>query len=168
MRGTADRQGSRSSATVGPESAIARSRLPVLTSLDELDSLVGQGKGVFVRHSKGIEADRGRSSVDYESGLELPGLSASPLDPEPWWTRGRKDWLARQLCAYVHLKDDANEQRYTWVLTGEVVARGPDNEPLLAAVKPLGVLGDELLDEAKSRYEQNFDIGRNSTGRRDS
>jgi hypothetical protein len=164
---TADRQGISSSAAADPKSAMARSRLPLLTSLDELDSLVGQLKGVFVRHSKGIEVDRGRSSVDYESGLELPGLSANPLDPEPWWTRARKDWLARQLCTYVHLKDDADEKRYTWVLTGEVVARGPDNEPLLATVKPLGVLGDELLDEAKSRYEQNFDIGRNSTGRQD-
>ena len=49
-------------------------------------------------------------------------------------------------------------------MTGEVVGRGPDNEPLLAAIEPLGVLGDSVLDEAKGRYERNFDVGRKSTG----
>jgi Family of unknown function (DUF6098) len=138
--------------------------LPVLASLHELDALASKTHRLFVRHSKGVQADRQRRSVDYESGLTLPGLSVNPLNPEPWWTRDRKDWLARQLCRYVHLQDHADEERYAWVLTGEVVGRGPDNEPLLDAIVPLGRLGERLLEEAKARYEEKFDVGRNSTG----
>src|SRR5437763_11567719 len=86
---------------------LSGARLPVLRTLDELDVLAGKTRGLFVRHSKGVQADRERCSIDYESGLTLPGLSVNPLDPQPWWTRDRKDWLARQLCRYVHLQDDA-------------------------------------------------------------
>ena len=83
--------------TAEPSAERTGSQLPVLKSLDELDLLAGRTRGLFVRHSKGAQADRQRCSIDYESGLTLPGLSANPLDPEPWWTRDRKDWLARQL-----------------------------------------------------------------------
>lgn len=155
-------------ATGDSDASTSSTGLHVLTSLDELDAMARSTNGLFVRHSKGVEADRQRRSVDYESGLELPGLSVNPLDPEPWWTRDRKDWLARQLCRYVHIQDDADDERYAWVLTGEVVSRGPDNEPLLESVVPLGRLGDAVLDEAKSRYDQNFDVGRDSTGRTES
>src|SRR2546423_5770649 len=133
--------------------------LPVLASLDELDALASKTHGLFVRHSKGVQADRQRRSVDYESGLALPGLSVNPLNPEPWWTRNRKDWLARQLCRYVHLQDHADDERYAWVLTGDVVGRGPDNEPLLDALVPLGRLGERPLEEAKARSVDEFDRG---------
>jgi uncharacterized protein DUF6098 len=95
-----------------------------LDSLAELEALIGNGRPLFVRFSKGIEADRNAASIDYESGLELPGLSVNPLDPEPWWTRDRQDWLARQLCNYLHLQENADEQRCAWVLTGEATGRG--------------------------------------------
>ena len=56
-------------------------------------------------------------------------------------------------------------------------ATGPLHDPrvlvghevthLLEAIVPLGQLGERLLDEAKSRYEARFDVGRNSTGHHD-
>jgi hypothetical protein len=128
-------------------------------SLDELERLVAETPGVHVRYSEGPDADRDRNSMDTESGLELPGLSVNPLDVESWWTRPRKDWLARQLCQYRHLSEK-NPKRRAWVLRGRTVARGPDSEPLVADVEPIAYLADSLLDEAEEHYRAHFDARR--------
>jgi hypothetical protein len=135
--------------------------LPVLQRLADLADLAGDG--CFVRFSKGPDRDRGRTSRDYESGLDLPGLSVNPLCPEAWWERPVEDWLARQLCSYVHLMEEADDERRPWVLRGEVVGRGPDNEPLVADFAPLAWLSDALVREAKDRYEACFDVAEDST-----
>lgn len=136
-------------------------RLPVLDSLAELSRYVTPD--THLRFSRGPRADRGARSHDYESGLELPGLSVNPLAPEPWWTRPVEDWLARQVCNYVHLMEDADDERCPWVLRGEVVARGPDNEPIVARFRPLALLSGALLEEAKRRYRERFDVASDST-----
>lgn len=131
-----------------------------IDSLDELEALLGDaGPGLHVRYSRGPEHDARESSVDTESGLELPGLSVNPLDPEPWWTRPVRDWLARQVCQYRHLAE-RNPRRMAWVLRGREVGRGPDCEPLLADVEPLGLLSAALLEEADAVYRTRFDAGR--------
>ena len=58
-----------------------------LKSIDELLNLVRAEPGLYVRYSEGYDADRDSGSLDTESGLELPGLSVNPLNPESWWTR---------------------------------------------------------------------------------
>lgn len=135
--------------------------LPVLDNLDELADRVRPG--VFVRFSRGPHHDRDRRSHDYESGLELSGLSVYPLSPEPWWTRPVHEWLSRQLCSYVHLQEESDDPRRAWMLEGEVVARGPDNEPLVADFRPLAWLSRELVEEAKGVYERRFDVAEDST-----
>ena len=135
---------------------------PLLRSVGELVDLVGKGRHLFVRYSKGPEDDADRESVDYESNLTLPGLSVNPLDPESWWDRPVEDWVVRQLCQYAHLKDESDDERRAWVLTGRVVARGPDNEPLVDDPEPVAYLADELVEEAKSVYEERFDVGEDS------
>jgi hypothetical protein len=137
--------------------------LPVVHTLAEVAEVVRRRPGVCVRFSRGPRADGDEASVDYESGLELPGLSVNPLSPEPWWERPLQDWLARQLCQYAHLLDDADDERVAWLLTGEEVARGPDNEPLLADVVPVALLHRSALDEAQARYRARFRVGRDST-----
>jgi hypothetical protein len=112
---------------------------------------------VYLRYSCGFEADRDGTSSDGESGLDLPGLSVNPLTPEPWWTRPLGDWLARQVCQYRHLAEE--EERFPWVLTGQCVGRGPDSEPLLTDVVPLGRLHEDLLQEAERVYGERFDTG---------
>ncbi|TKV29947.1 hypothetical protein FDK12_03440 [Arthrobacter sp. NamB2] len=129
----------------------------VIGSLEELAALVRGAETVYLRYSCGYEADRDSTSEDGESGLALPGLSVNPLTPEQWWTRPIEDWLARQICQYRHLAED--EERYPWVLTGSCVGRGPDCEPLLAEVEPLGRLHDGLLQEAERVYDERFDTG---------
>src|SRR3954469_9029786 len=122
-----------------------------VTSLSELATAVRAGSPLYVRYSEGPSQDARGRSVDFESGLELPGLSVNPLAPEQWWTRPLNDWLARQLCQYRYLEQKEPE-RYAWVLRGRVVARGPDNEPLLTDIEPIARLSDAVLREAEREY----------------
>lgn len=131
--------------------------------LSELADLATEG--VYLRFSRGPVADGGSVSRDHESGLDLPGLSVVPLWAQPWWERPLEDWLARQVCKYLHLREQADDDRYGWVLRGVVVARGPDDEPLVTAVEPLAWLTEELLAEARERYRARFRVGRDSTSR---
>jgi hypothetical protein len=135
--------------------------VPVLDDLDGLVALLEEGQ-LHVRHSKGPEVDRGRQSIDYESGLELPGISCHPLDPPPWWTRPVEDWLSRQVCSYDQLAEEPG--RFAWVLRGNVSGTGPDNEPLLEPWEPVGILTNALLLQAKRRYEERFDRSKDSRG----
>ncbi|MEV0586666.1 DUF6098 family protein [Nonomuraea sp. NPDC050310] len=131
----------------------------VLT-LEELTELVTERPGLFLRFSKGPETDGAEASVDYESGLELPGLSATVLDPESWWTRPPQDWLARQVCKYADLGQDG---RRAWVLAGRVVAHGPDHEPLVVDAEPVAWLAERVVRQARRRYHEAFEVGRDST-----
>jgi Family of unknown function (DUF6098) len=136
--------------------------LTALKDLDDLVALVMRRPEIYVRYSRGPESDIEEKSRDYESGLDLPGLSANPLAPPTWWSRPLEDWLARRLCSYVHLRDESNDARVAWILAGTIVERGPDNEPLLNDVEPIAMLSDSILDEALHHYESHFDVGRDS------
>ncbi len=140
----------------------AHTAVPTLRRVEHLAQLAAVVRacpGLHVRYSAGPEDDARRNSIDTESGLELPGLSVNPLDPEGWWTRPLEDWLARQLCQYRHLAAK-DPDRIAWILRGVVCGRGPDCEPLLRDVEPIAVLDRALLDEAEARYRENFDAGR--------
>jgi hypothetical protein len=50
------------------------------------------------------------------------------------------------------------------VLTGRKVGLGPDQEPLLADPRPLAVLSDSVLEQARRHYHERFDVGRDSRG----
>jgi hypothetical protein len=134
--------------------------VPSLERLEDLVAWARSDRPLFVRYSKGPADDLGAKSVDYESGLELPGLSVNPLQPEPWWARPLEQWIARQLCAYAHLGEGS--EKLPWILTGEIVGRGPDNEPLIGPFEPLGYLSDALVAEAQRVYDSAFDVKRRS------
>jgi len=135
-----------------------------IRSFAELEQLVARWPDdvLFVRYSKGPDHDREEASIDYESGLPLPGLSVNPLSPQWWWSRPIGDWLARQLCMYAHLAG-RDPERFAWVLTGTVVGRGPDNEPLVADHTPVAFVDDAVVEEAQRRYHERFAVGRDST-----
>lgn len=40
-----------------------------------------------------------------------------------------------------------------WVLAGEIVGRGPDNEPLVCCNEPIAWLGDKVIAEATALIE---------------
>jgi Family of unknown function (DUF6098) len=133
-----------------------------IEDFDELADLVQRHRGLFVRHSHGPQADASGPSRDYESGLDLPGWSVTDLDPEPWWTRPVADWVARRVCKYLELSE-AGDQR-PWVLTGRVVGRGPDHEPLVVDIEPIAWIAPQVVEQAKERYHGRFDVGRTSVG----
>jgi len=125
-------------------------------SLEELAALVSRRAPLYVRFSAGPDADATETSVDHESGCELPGLSVNPLVPEPWFDRPAVHWVARQLVQYAHLDEP---DRFAWVLAGDEVGRGPDCEPLVAGVEPVARVPEEVVREAHRLYEDVFDVG---------
>lgn len=132
--------------------------LPVYGALREVVHLAETVEPLYVRYSEDPRADVGGRSMDGESGLTLPGLSASPLTPEQWWTRPVEQWVSRQLVKYRHLEREG-EGRVAWILTGDEVGRGPDAEPLLADAIPVAVLAPRVLEEAETVYSASFERG---------
>jgi hypothetical protein len=134
--------------------------LPVVDDLDAIVGLISAHGDVFLRYSKGPASDaRHPRSRDYEAGVDMPGLSVTPVTPEPWWSRPGHDWVARRLFKYAELHDD---DRFPWLLTGRIVGAGPDHEPLVEMDRPLARVGDRALAEARERYESHFEVGRDS------
>lgn len=126
--------------------------LPTITNLAELADLLGED--VYVRWSKGPAADAASTSRDSLTGVELPGLSASPLHVEPWWgDRSRRLWVARRLFDYRHLRDLRGPDVRAWVLKGGEVGRGPDNEPLVQCREPIAWVADSALRECEELVE---------------
>lgn len=134
--------------------------IPLITSLDQLADLATDPL-LYLRYSKGPAADaEDGPSRDHEANVTLPGLSATTLSPEPWWRRPVKDWVARRVCKYSELAEE--DGRFAWLLTGRMVGRGPDHEPLLVDVRPHARLSRGVLDEAKKWYDEHFDVGNDS------
>lgn len=136
-------------------------RLSVVQQLDQLAEIVLGEPEMYLRYSFGPEADALGTSRDYESGLDLPGLSVVPLTPPAWWSRPVSDWLARQICKYAQLAA-GDDDRYAWLLKGQMAGRGPDHEPLITQPKPLAVLSTALIEQAKRYYHERFEVGRDS------
>jgi hypothetical protein len=135
--------------------------LPLVPDLQALTELVRWRPGLYLRQSQGPEADMsGHGSFDYESGVEMPGLSVTTLDPEPWWPRSPMDWIARRVCKYADLSE--MEGRHAWLLRGRIVGRGPDHEPLVVDVEPIAQLDDLVVHEARDHYHACFDVARDS------
>src|SRR5688500_13497888 len=104
-----------------------------VVSLEDLAGLVEENDRLLVRWPQGPEEDlRRRRSQDDLAEVELPGLSATSLTVEDWW-RGRpvRLWVARRLYDYLHMRERRGRGVRPWVLEGEEVGRGPDNEPLV-------------------------------------
>ena len=132
-----------------------------IASLEDLARLVEADDGLFLRYSAGPEKDASNGpSRDVEAGVEMAGWSATPLSPEPWWTRTAKDWVARRVTKYVELGSETG--RRPWVLHGELVGRGPDHEPLLSRLAFVAWLEEPVLREADEHYTKVFDRGRAS------
>ncbi|MFF8811672.1 DUF6098 family protein [Streptomyces pactum] len=130
----------------------AAAEMPVLARLDDVVDLVRRTREpLYVRWSKGPQADLGSTtSTDDLTGVPLPGLSVNALKVEPWWgDRPLRLWVARRLYDYCHLRREKGPGVRPWVLTGRELARGPDNEPLLAEVAPVAWIDAGVIDEAQ-------------------
>ncbi|HEX4724766.1 MAG TPA: DUF6098 family protein [Pseudonocardiaceae bacterium] len=132
-----------------------------LSTIHDLDGLVALVRAhgddnLYVRWSAGPDTDlvagSGGHSASHDglTGVPLPGLSANPLRTEPWWgDRSPRLWLARRLFDYRHLAELRGPGVRAWVLTGEEVGRGPDNEPLVRCRRPVAWIEDGALAECE-------------------
>jgi hypothetical protein len=126
--------------------------VPLLATIDDVVELVrSDDRDLYVRF--GDPGDDLRShSVDHESGLTMPGLSVNPVSPPSWWQgRSLAAWVVRQICSYAHLQEH-DPQRACVLLTGRIVDRGPDNEPLLNDASLVAILAPEVVEEAQRRH----------------
>ncbi|WP_030380241.1 MULTISPECIES: DUF6098 family protein [unclassified Streptomyces] len=130
--------------------------LPVLHTLGELGALVRGEPELYVRWSHGPHADLGaQGSRDDLTGVRMPGLSANPLGVEPWWEdRPVELWVARRLHDYSHLPREKGPGVRPWVLRGHEQGRGPDNEPLVRDVEPVGWIDERVIKEARTAVER--------------
>jgi hypothetical protein len=132
--------------------------MPMMRAIETLEVLVAlaaRQDDLFVRWSADPAADQERgSSVDELTGVELPGLSANPLRVEAWWEDRPLDvWVARRLYDYQHLRERRGRDVRPWVLTGDVVGRGPDNEPLVRCHEAVAWLADSVTRCANELIE---------------
>lgn len=129
--------------------------LPTVESLDELVDLLERHPDLYIRWSRGPDADRDRTSRDSLTGAELPGLCANPLAVEDWWgDRSLRLWVARRVFDYHHLRQERGPGVRAWVLQGEEVGRGPDNEPLVECRQPVAFVADEVVTESKQVVDE--------------
>ncbi len=127
----------------------------MVQALDELTELVERRQGLYVRWSRGPATDLPEvSSTDDLTGVSMPGLSANPLDVEAWWDRPVRVWVARRLHDYAHLPHEKGSGVRPWVLAGREIARGPDNEPLVADARPMCWIDQRVIDEAKTEVSR--------------
>jgi hypothetical protein len=123
--------------------------MPAVGTLDELTDLARQRPHLYIRWSRGPEADAAGTSSDDLTGVPLPGLSASPLAVEPWWgDRPLRLWIARRLYDYSHLKHEKGPGVRPWLLEGPERGRGPDNEPLIGCDRPVAWISSRVISEA--------------------
>lgn len=124
--------------------------MQTVKSLDELAELVQERPDLYIRWSRGPDADEGRTSRDSLSGAPLPGLCANPLAVEAWWgDRSLRLWVARRVYDYRHLEWEKGPDVKAWVLEGAEIGRGPDNEPLVECHQPVAWVADEVVEEAE-------------------
>ncbi|MFF9564508.1 DUF6098 family protein [Leifsonia sp. NPDC014704] len=133
----------------------------MLYQLSEIERLLDEAPGLYVRYSAGYAADLEAGPFDTESGLPLPGLPARPLDPAAWWSLPPREWIARQLTrlpAPRHAPfDGVRPERFAWLLRGRPAGHGLDGEALVADVEVVGRLAECLIAEADRVCEERFD-----------
>ncbi|ADU47000.1 hypothetical protein Intca_0452 [Intrasporangium calvum DSM 43043] len=135
-----------------------KENVDTIATFDEVVELARLRAPLYVRHSAGPGPDAEHPALDIEAEVALPGLPASGLTPEPWWTRPDEDWVARRLCScldHVEQRGPDSDERL-WLLTGVVVGSGPSHEPLIGAVEALGWVGPEALETAAEVYRTRF------------
>lgn len=124
--------------------------LPVVRSLDELAALSEGRQDLYIRWSRGPDADASGVSRDELTGVELPGLCANPLGVEAWWEdRPLRTWVARRIYDYRHLAERRGKGVRPWVLHGEELGRGPDNEPIVRNNGAVAWVAGEVVAEAE-------------------
>jgi hypothetical protein len=128
--------------------------MPTIRSLDEIVEMTRGRSDLFVRWSEGPDADLERHrSIDELTRTELAGLSANSLAVEDWWEGPDDLWIARRIYDYLHLRKRRPADVRPWVLEGEEVGRGPDNEPLVECDRPVAWIAENVVEVSARMIE---------------
>lgn len=126
-----------------------------IKSLDQIRNIEGR---IYVRWSQSIAKDKERGySLAYGTSAEA-GLSCCEItkDADGWES---EDWrLIRQLTEYKYICGGN-----CWIITGDEVGTGEDNEPLLANVEVIGKASAALTNLEWRQMELDQDISRRET-----
>jgi hypothetical protein len=106
---------------------------------------------LFVRYSSVIESGDAKS-YNHQTGQVEAGLSVNNATVE--FAPNSEIWIAKQLVEYRYLTMGQPESK-CWILTGDIVGRGSDNEPLVQNVQPVAIIGESVLDEARALIESD-------------
>jgi len=118
-----------------------------------------QGITPYVRYSLGPAADKSERSRNHQTGEYEAGLAADNLlNPDGIWPAGDERYLRMQVASYASLLRTGIEGTYGWVLTGDLVGHGSDNEPLLRNITPLARLSDEMAEEVIRYGNRELDV----------
>lgn len=106
-----------------------------MTTIKSLDQIRKTGARIYVRWSRSLTRDQKRG-YSLRCGTQAErGLSACEIDPT--W----EDWrILRQLGEYRFCGGNC------WIITGDEVGKGADNEPLLRNVKLIAKVSTDLLN----------------------
>jgi len=118
--------------------------MKTIKTLDEIKNTNGK---IYVRWSESIALDNKRGySLAYGTQAEK-GLSCCVID-QSW-----EDWrILRQLQEYKFCGNNC------WIISGEEVGRGADNEELLKKVICLGKVSENILSADWQAMEREADI----------
>lgn len=127
--------------------------MQTINTFDEYKNLV-KSQSLYVRYSAKIESgnvcSRNHQTGNFESGLSVNNTTVD-------FAANSDLWIAKQLVEYSYLK--IGQKAICWLLTGDYVGRGADNEPLVSNVAAVAVVSDSVLAEASAV------IGNERTGR---
>lgn len=142
---------------VRSEPPVIETALPTIATIDDLCQLVtdygARGEWLYVRHSRGPEADAAMEwvSTNHFNGSAESGLSVMELhDIVPRnvcerWEHGDRHFIAWQVAEYHHADDPAF---HPYILTGTLLGKGSDGEPVVTAVTPVAYLDRRAVSEA--------------------
>lgn len=118
-----------------------------------LTQLRNTKRRIFVRWSKSLRLDTKRG-YSLRSGTQAEaGLSCCEIDPT--W----EDWrIVRQLVEYRFVGGSC------WIITGDVVGTGADNEPLLNNANLVGRVSDILLNVNWHRMQLESQVAADERG----
>jgi hypothetical protein len=142
---------------------MARTR--TINGFDELvDLVLTSDRPLYVRWTRASVARdlRLRRSFNNQSGLFEAGKSVNNLVPRLGWdsVMSPRAFVAQQLCEYSFLGSTC------YLLTGNEIGTGGDNEPVLGDCQFVAVVGDQAIAEAMATDRVTGEICRHD-GRRD-
>ena len=124
-----------------------------IKNLEELKALIDEKGTLYIRYSANINGDCKRGySTNHANGQSEMGLSVENLvNPDGIFDYHDSEYLAMQVSSYGYLGEQA------YILTGDYVGRGSDNEPMIEYAAVVAQMSTAALDAARQIERARID-----------